>query len=106
MFFSWLITASGGDWPWQLPLQLLQLAQERRLSFDVVAPGPQAADVGDGVDIPSQYGDIMGIHYIYILYAYNLIIYIWIVYKQICNQAYYFNLNHFKCNLIIVSVSN
>ena len=77
MFFSWLITASGGDWPWQLPLQLLQLAQERRLSFDVVAPGPQAADVGDGVDIPSQYGDIMGIHYIYILYAYNLIIYIY-----------------------------
>ena len=89
MFFSWLIAVSGGDWPWQLPLQLLQLAQERRLSFDVVAPGPQAADVGDGVDIPSQHGDIMGIQYIYIYKDSH---------KQICNQAYYSNSNQFNCN--------
>ena len=84
------MAASGGDWPWQLPLQLLQLAQERRLSFDVVAPGPQAADVGDGVDIPSQHGDIMGIHYIIYIYIYY-IIYIYIIlyiYIYICNYIY------------------
>ena len=96
MFFSWLITASGGDWPWQLLLQLLQLDQERRLSFDVVAPGPQAADVGDGIDIPSQHGDIMGIHYIYI----------WIVISRYATKHIILIQIILILVVIIVSVSN